>query len=106
MGKLRLRAKAQKPGGAGTGPRGLREPLGKVGWPVPGHLLSRESWEVSAFMGVGSLQDRLKLRSRRSANAAVRAKPPLASGGGDRGYSGPRLGGPGGHGERWKVTHG
>lgn len=29
---------------------------------------------MSAFMGVGSLQDRLKLRSRRSANAAVRAK--------------------------------
>lgn len=26
-------------------------------------------------MGVGSLQDRLKLRSRRSANAAVRANP-------------------------------
>lgn len=25
---------------------------------------------MSAFMGVGSLQDRLKLRSRRSANAA------------------------------------
>lgn len=46
-------------------------------WTLPGSehtselcrsLLSRESWEVSAFMGVGSLQDRLKLRSRRSAN--------------------------------------
>lgn len=31
--------------------------------------LSRESWKESALMGVGSLQDLLKLLSRRSANA-------------------------------------
>lgn len=30
---------------------------------------------MSAFMGVGSLQDRLKLRSRLSANAAAKAEP-------------------------------
>lgn len=47
---------------------------------------------MSAFIGVGSLQDRLKLRSRRSANAVVRAKPPLARGGKNRADSGPRLG--------------
>lgn len=40
-----------------------------------GHLLSRESWEVSAFMGVGSLQDLLKLRSLRSANAGGENPP-------------------------------
>lgn len=66
--------------------------MAHMGQPTTGHLLSRESWEVSAFIGVGSLQDRLKLRSRRSANAAVRAKPPLARGGKNRADSGPRLG--------------
>lgn len=71
---------------------GLRELVREMGQPATGHLLSRESWEVSAFIGVGSLQDRLKLRSRRSANAVVRAKPPLARGGKNRADSGPRLG--------------
>lgn len=52
---------------------------GGTGGPGRGHLLSRESWEVSAFMGVGSLQDLLKLRSRRSAKAAVRANLSLGS---------------------------
>lgn len=79
---------------------GLRELVREVGRPALGHLLSRESWEVSAFIGVGSLQDRLKLRSRRSANAAVRAKPPLARGGKNRADSGPRLG----YVERQKLT--
>lgn len=45
---------------------------------------------MSAFMGVGSLQDRLKLRSRRSANAAVRAKR-----GQQRGQQGHQAGRPG-----------
>lgn len=44
---------------------------------------------MSAFMGVGSLQDRLKLRSRRSANAAVRAKQ--VSGGTGAGGAEPEL---------------
>lgn len=44
---------------------------------------------MSAFIGVGSLQDRLKLRSRRSANAAVsESKTPLARGGESREDSG------------------
>lgn len=34
--------------------------------------LSRESWKESALMGVGSLQDLLKLLSRRSANARIK----------------------------------
>lgn len=56
-----------------------KELVREVGQPAPGHLLSRESWEVSAFIGVGSLQDRLKLRSRRSANAAVsESKTPIS----------------------------
>lgn len=36
--------------------------------------LSRESWKESALMGVGSLQDLLKLLSRRSANARIKPK--------------------------------
>lgn len=48
---------------------------------------------MSAFIGVGSLQDRLKLRSRRSANAAVsESKTPLARGGESRADSGPGKG--------------
>lgn len=36
--------------------------------------LSREPWKESALMGVGSLQDLLKLLSRRSANARIKPK--------------------------------